>query len=320
MKRTLAPVVASFLALAVAPGAYSWNRFGHMIIAAVAYEQLTPVARAKVAHLLQLNPDYPEWISHTPKEERDELAFVVAANWADDIKSEPGYVNDGEHPSGPDAARNLGYADHLQHRYWHFIDLPFSTDHTPLMPPATPNAQTQITLFRKTLSSPNATDELKSYDLVWLLHLVGDVHQPLHTTSRFTRSQRHGDEGGNRVALCQRPCKVELHQYWDNLPGTEQKAIVPAGDFLPGRSVAAIRRSVHLPTPDAHVAAIDDERQWIRESFMIAQNSVYIPPIGDGGGPFFIDRPYQSIAHRVARDRLALGGARLAHVLNEAFR
>jgi S1/P1 Nuclease len=306
MKR-LTPLLL-FLILAFDRTASAWNSFGHMMIAAVAYEQLTPAARSRVAQLLRLNPDYPTWVSHTAKEERDELAFVIASTWADEIKSEPGYVNDGEHPSGPDAARNVGYADHLQHRYWHFIDLPFSTDHTPLAPPATPNAQTQIALFRRTLLSPAATDELKSYDLVWLIHLVGDVHQPLHTTSRFTHSQPHGDEGGNRVSLCVKPCRVELHGYWDNLPGTGKKAIV------------AIRRATHLPTPDPRVAAMDDEGRWIRESFLIAQNSAYIPPIGDGPGPYFIDRPYQSIAHRVARDRLALAGARLAHLLNGTFR
>ncbi len=287
--------------------ASAWNSFGHMMIAAAAYDQLTPAARSRVAQLLQLNPDYPKWVAHTAREERDELAFVIAATWADEIKSEPDYINDGEHPSGSDAGRNIGYADHLQHRYWHFIDLPFSTDHTPLTPPATPNAGSQIALFRKTLVSATASDQLKSYDLVWLIHLVGDVHQPLHTTSRFTRSQPNGDEGGNRVSLCRRPCRVELHGYWDNLPGSARKAII------------AVRRAAHLPTPDPRVGAIDDERRWIRESFMIAQNSVYIPPIGDGPGPFFIDRPYQSIAHRVAQDRLALAGARLAHVLNEAF-
>ncbi len=306
MKR-LIPLLL-FLTLALDRTASAWNEFGHMMIAAVAYNQLTPAAQSRTAQLLRLNPDYPGWISHTAREERDELAFVIAATWADEIKSDPRYVNDGEHPSDPDAARNIGYADHLQHRYWHFIDLPFSTDHTALQPPETPNAQTQIALFRRTLLSPAASDELKSYDLVWLLHLVGDVHQPLHTTSRFTRSQPHGDAGGNRVSLCEKPCRVELHGYWDNLPGTGKKAIV------------AIRRAAHLPTPDPRVAAIDDEGRWIRESFLIAQNSVYIPPIGDGPGPYFIDRPYENIAHRVARDRLALAGARLAHILNEAFR
>ena len=296
-----------FLTLGFARAACAWNSFGHMMIGAVAYQQLTPAAQARIAQLLQLNPDYPRWVAHTAREERDELAFVIATTWADAIKTEAGYENDGEHPSGPEAGRNSGYDDRLQHRYWHFVDLPFSQDHTPLRQPATPNVQTQIALFRKTLSSRTASDALKSYDLVWLLHLVGDVHQPLHTTSRFTRSQPEGDAGGNLVSLCERPCRKELHAYWDNLPGTGKKAIV------------AIRRAAHLPTPNARVAAIDDERQWIHESFLIAQNSVYIPPIGDGSGPFFIDRPYQSIAHRVALERLALAGARLAHVLNEAF-
>ena len=294
--------------LTLARTAAAWNSAGHMMIAAVAYEKLTPAAHARVTSLLQLNPDYTKWVSRASRAERDEVAFVMAATWPDEIKSEPGYENDGDRPSGPDAARNIGYADHLQHRYWHFIDLPFSPDHTRLVPSPVPNAETQIALFRKTLASAGASDALKSYDLVWLLHIVGDVHQPLHATSRFTHWQPDGDAGGNRVTLCQRPCRNELHAFWDDIPGTEKNPMV------------AIRRAAHLPPTDARIAAIDDERQWIRESFLIAQNSVYIPPIGNGPGPYSIDGPYRSIAHRVAGDRLALAGARLAHVLNEVFR
>jgi S1/P1 Nuclease len=305
MKRL--PLALCLALLTLSRTASAWNDAGHMMIAAVAYERLTPAARTRVASLLQLNPDYPNWISRGPRTDRDEVAFVMAATWPDAIKSEPGYQNDGDRPSGPDVARNVGYSDHLQHRYWHFIDLPFSTDHTPLKPPAVPNAETQIAVFRKTLASPEASDALKSYDLVWLMHLVGDVHQPLHTTSRFTRSQPNGDAGGNLVWLCQRPCRHELHQFWDDVPGTEKNPMV------------AIRRAAHLPRPDARVAAIDDERQWIHESFLIAQNSAYIAPIGDGPGPWRIDGPYRSIAHRVTGDRLALAGYRLARVLNELF-
>ena len=300
--------IALFLTLlTLARTASAWNSAGHMMVAAVAYERLTPEAHARVSHLLQLNPDYPKWIEHASGADRDRIAFVMAATWPDEIKSERDYQNDGERPSGPDAARNIGYADHLQHRYWHYIDLPFSTDHTALIQPQVPNAQTQIALFRRTLASKEASDALKSYDLVWLLHLVGDVHQPLHATSRFTHSQPEGDAGGNRVALCQRPCRNELHAFWDDVPGSEKSPVV------------AIRRATHLPEPDPRVAAVDDEREWIRESFSIAQNTVYIPPIGDGPGPWSIDGPYRTIAHRVVGERLGLAGARLAHVLNEAF-
>ena len=196
MNRSSIALCALFLTLSGTASA--WNSAGHMMVAAVAYGKLTPAAHARVSSLLRLNPDYSRWIEHASGADRDEVAFVMAATWPDEIKSEHDYHNDGERPSGPDAARNIGYEDHLQHRYWHFIDLPFSTDRTPLIQPQVPNAQTQIALFRRTLKSPEASDALKSYDLVWLLHLVGDVHQPLHTTSRFTFSQPEGDAGGNR--------------------------------------------------------------------------------------------------------------------------
>jgi hypothetical protein len=308
MKKIWLVVGALCLALTLAPSAFAWNAFGHMMIAAVAYNGLTPAAHAEVTKLLRLNPSYPQWVAGVAAADRDEVAFLMAANWADAIKSAPGYRNDGDRPSSPDAARNIGYSDMLQHRYWHYVDLPFSPDHTPLVDPVAPNALTQISMFRKTLASATASDELKSYDLVWLLHVVGDVHQPLHATSRFTRSQPKGDAGGNFVALCERPCRNELHAFWDDLPGTSRKPEV------------AIKRIRRLPRPDARLVAVDDEAKWVEESFQIAQTAVYAPPIGIGAGPFTLDAPYRKAAHKVARQRIALAGARLARVLNETFK
>jgi hypothetical protein len=60
------------------------------------------------------------------------------------------------------------------HKYWHFIDTPFTIDGTALPAIPTPNAQERIALFRTVLASTSA-DPLKSYDLTWLLHLVGDA-------------------------------------------------------------------------------------------------------------------------------------------------
>src|ERR1700733_13183181 len=82
--------------------ASAWNSAGHMMVAAVAYERLTPEAHARVSHLLRLNPDYPKWIEHASGADRDRIAFVMAATWPDEIKSEGDYQNDGERPSGPD--------------------------------------------------------------------------------------------------------------------------------------------------------------------------------------------------------------------------
>jgi hypothetical protein len=275
-----------------------------MVVAAAAYEQLTPAARAHVKRLLQLNPDYKQWTS-SDGSDPDEVAFVIAATWPDEIKSESSYRNDGEHPKDAAAASaNLGYSDHLQHRYWHFVDEPFSTDHTPLVPPESPNALTQIVAFRKALGS-DTSDDVKSYDLVWLEHLVGDVHQPLHTAARFTMAQPNGDEGGNKVSTCDKPgCRDELHAEWDGVLGKSKK---------PEDAIKYVKK---LPAPDSKEAAIDDPSVWVNESFQLAQHAVYVSPIGNGPGPYQLDAAYRAATRNVAQQQVALAGARLAHLLN----
>src|SRR5262245_44384541 len=84
-------------------------------------------------------------------------------------------------PNDPSAGQNIGYDDLARHKYWHFVDLPFSDDHTTLPTVPTPNAETQIAAFRAVLATESndpKLEKLKSYDLSWLLHLVGDVHNP----------------------------------------------------------------------------------------------------------------------------------------------
>jgi hypothetical protein len=298
-----------FLTLCFAGTAAAWDSFGHMMVASIAYGKLTPAVRKKVVPLLKLNPDYPTWIKGVAKANQNKIAFVMAATWPDAIKTETakGYINDGEHPTDPNAGANLGYSDKLMHRYWHFIDEPFSPDGTKLVAPLAPNAQTQIAAFRETLASSGATADLKSYDLVWLMHLVGDVHQPLHTTSRFTHDLPQGDSGGNLVELCAKPCKDELHAYWDDILGT-------------GKSpTAAIKRAATLPSPDPALAAVSDESHWIQESFRIAEQSVYTSPIGIGAGPFTTDPAYKTAATNIADRQIALAGARLAKLINAAL-
>jgi hypothetical protein len=296
------------LALLLVPQAYAWNYFGHEVVAAAAYEQLSPATRERVKQLLKLNPSYSQW-SAPGAADPDKVAFMMAATWPDAIKwAQSGYQNDGELPQGPGAAANTGYADHLQHRYWHYIDLPFSPDHTPLVQPPAPNALTQVVAFTRTLASA-AGDDVKSYDLVWLLHLVGDVHQPLHATSRFTHDTPGGDEGGNKVSLCDEPgCRRELHGEWDGLLGRSRSA------------EDAIEQARKLPPPDRQRAATDDPEAWIRESFELAQRVVYASPVGVGPGPFTLDEHYLAAAREVALQQAAVAAARLAHLLNTQLR
>src|SRR5262249_24882757 len=114
---------------------------------------------------------------------------------------------------------NTGYSDMHRHKYWHFVDTPFAQDGTTTLPAIpTTNAETEIAVCRQTLtlaSTSATTDKLKSYDLVWLMHLVGDVHQSLRATTRVRAGDLDGDAGGNSVKLS----SGNLHSYWDELPG-----------------------------------------------------------------------------------------------------
>lgn len=304
--RWLAALLLLFLG---SPQARAWNERGHMLVAAVAYERLDPAVRQRVAALLRRNPDYRKWVQGVRASERARIAFLRAATWPDAIKNAPGYTNDTPQQSGADAARNIGYADHLQHRYWHYVDLPFSTDGTALVPPEEPNAATQIARLRDALPRASGLPAgIRSYDLVWLLHLVGDVHQPLHATSRFTEGQPQGDHGGNLVALCADPCREKLHTFWDEALGS--------GENLP----AVVRAAAALPPADAQDAAVADAQQWIEQSFRLAQAVVYVPPVGPGAGPYALDDAYRQQARSVAQRQVALAGARLANLLNTALR
>jgi hypothetical protein len=303
-------ILATAVALMFSNHAVAWNDHGHIMVAAVAWEQLSSSAKARVAGLLKLNPMYQTWINGVADEDRDEVAFVRAATWPDFIKREhAGYTNDGDKPSGAESSQNIGYSDRLQHRYWHFINLPFSTDGTPLVEPKAPNAETQIIAFGDMLASETATDDLRSYDLVWLLHLVGDVHQPLHATSRFSRDLPDGDRGGNLVFLCSpMPCLKELHAFWDEVLGTSESLL------------AAITAAGKLDDAPTSSAAISDPHAWIVESFNLAKSSVYTRPIGNGGGPFALTDDYNDTAKAIAAERVALAGARLANLINASLR
>ena len=284
-----------------------------MMVAYIAYKRLTPAVRARVDDLLMRNPSYRAWEQTIPatvsgREKRRRL-FMLAATWPDQIKWHgSGYTDDGsDHGSLPDGAgsgQNTGYGDRLRHRYWHFVYKPFTRDGSPLPAIPTPNAEERIRLFRHVLASTTESDDLKSYDLVWLLHLVGDVHQPLHAATRVSAMQPKGDQSGNLVRLCPAPRKDTLRPFWNTIPGPET-------------SVTAAENSAKtLAAASAAEAAVLDEAMWVQESFDLARTRVYTPPIGEGAGPFAVTPAYRASARSVARTQIALAGARLANVLN----
>jgi hypothetical protein len=300
MKKLALALAAALLA---ATPAAAWNARGHMIVAAKAWQHLTPQSRTQVARLLRHNPLYADWTQGIAPADRARVAFIRAATWPDIIKGQgAGYTND--RITGPDARRNTGYDDCNRHGYWHYKDLPFSPDGTALRLAPEPNAETQIDLFAATLADASAGDEVKAYDLVWLLHLVGDVHQPLHATARYIAADPDGDGGGNQVCLIG-DCRFNnLHSFWDGALGSTQS--------LP----SVTRAAAALPNPNAARANILTPSVWFSESLALARAQVYRSPIGNGLGPYTLTQAYRTNAGRVATARAALAGVRLANVIN----
>jgi hypothetical protein len=286
-----------------------------MQIADVAYQHLEASIKDKVDALLKLNKDYPKWTAGAPDEQTAKLyAFVHAATWADDIKTrEYGYVRDDV--SSATAGQNIGYADHNQHAYWHFKDLAFSPDATSLPPPDPVDAVTQLTLMIAALpQSSGASDDVRSYDLVWILHLVGDVHQPLHAVARYTKQIPDGDAGGNAEMVIPATGEtITLHAYWDRMFGGYTSPYGAVFDARDRDGLASVK-------VNKAAAQISDPQAWIEESAELARRYAYVPPVSTGMNAVFLTREYETNARNIARSQAALGAARLANLLNGALK
>jgi S1/P1 Nuclease len=307
--------IGTLLVCLVASPACAWWDEAHMQIAYVAYQHLDPSVKQKVDDLLKLNSDYGKWTANAPDDATAKVyAFVHAATWADDIKTKPyGYTRDSV--TSPTAGQNIGYSDHNQHAYWHFKDILFSPDGTPLPPPGPVDAVTQAKLMIAALpASSGSTDDVRSYDLVWLIHLVGDLHQPLHAISRYTLQIPNGDAGGNTESVIPSTGEaVALHGYWDGVFGGYSSPYGAVFDATAAGGLASL-------STNPIAAAVTDPEAWAEESAEIAKTFAYASPVSTGTNPVMLTRDYETNARNVACSRAALAAARLANVLNAALR
>ena len=311
-------LVASTIGLVIgspASPSLAWWDGGHMQIAYVAYKQLDQPVKNKVDVLLRLNPDYPKWTAGITDPKTAKLhAFVHAATWADDIKTkEYNYTRD--KVDSPTAGQNIGYADRNQHPYWHFKDIHFSPDGVAMPAPASVDLVTQLNLMMAALpAASGASDDVRSYDLVWILHLVGDAHQPLHGIGRFTRQIPNGDAGGNAEQVIPANGKpMALHAYWDSIFGGY---VSPAGAIFDAEDKEGLDNQ---DVSDA-AAKIADPLKWIEESAEVAKEYVYAAPVSLGKNPVLLTREYETNARNIALSRAALAAARLANLINNALR
>jgi len=262
--------------------------------AQIAFDRLNPRAKAQARTLLaiQINP------AAVTQRSRN---FVNAAHWADDLRPFPEF----------DSFKAL-----------HFIDTPFSNDGTALPtvpPPDIVTALEENVNILKTSTDNNA----RAQALRFIIHFVGDIHQPLHCATRVSSALHDGDRGGNLVNLKIRQANgttktTNLHSYWDGgigtFPRTGPNFAPPPLSQIP-RPVAVIVRSYPATDAALNLNNPTDFAGWAGESHQLAKDVAY-KGITNNARP---TKAYNRAATRVVRKRVAWGGYRLAALLNSIW-
>jgi len=302
-------LAAFALTLTLAAPAPAWNFSGHWIAAAIGYQRLTPAVRARIDEMIRKHPDYEKMNfpdAPSDPENRARAAFIHAASWPDEIRDDVRFYDD-TRQDAPPTPTLAGFPGMQRHTNWHYADLPFSTDNTPLVQAPPPNVVTEIRRMLDEIG-PSADVTLSAYDVPWLEHLVADIHNPLHATSRFSKALPEGDQGGNLVFISGRT----LHAYWDDAASPREikydGILKDAREFM-ARQAPPVSSSLN-------------PRVWLEESFKLAKSDVYT--FGDENGtkekPVKLPPGYGENAQKIARQRLILSGYRMGAVLNARLR
>ncbi|HEY8592452.1 MAG TPA: S1/P1 nuclease [Sphingomicrobium sp.] len=210
--------IAAALAAAALPApAFAWGKTGHRVVASLADRQLSGLARAHVEQILG------------PGESLDE-----AANWPDWMRSDPAPF--WQKTSTP----------------WHYVTLNgIIYDHAP----SEGNALEALQRFTATLKDPNASRADKQLALRFIVHLVGDLHQPLHVGKCC-------DRGGNDIKVKWFGKPTNLHSVWDSQMVDDQQL-----------SFTEYAEQLRRHTSSEDVVAWWDinPRDWISESAQVRE-------------------------------------------------
>lgn len=272
--------------LVATPNALAWGDEGHMIVGLIADHYLTAGVRAQVDSL---------------------LAADSSGLTATDIASEATWA---------DKYRN----SHRETASWHFVDTEISDGDIdaacfghPSLPANTPASGgvaqdcvvDKVDQFSTELRDPATTPAERLLALQFLLHFVGDMHQPLHS------SDSHDRGGNDETVSASGIAAGKLHAYWDtafvNKLGSDQNKVASA---LIAKISSAEVRQWQKQTP----------RDWSLEAFDIARTDVYGKlPTPDSAGKYKLPATYVSNAGSVVGTQLSRAGVRLAKVLNDAL-
>jgi S1/P1 Nuclease len=304
-----------FFLLAFSSGcqrSWAWGCKGHQTVALIAEKQLTPQARQLVEKLLSVNPVDPQLKRICGNPTRDLMAD--ASTWPDDVRH------------------------NLRNGSWHYIDIPRGASRGPLAQfCGSDGCITQAIVDQLSkLKDKNADSRARADAVRYLIHLVGDLHMPLHAST-------NNDEGGNCVPIryFRRRPREQHGSYTPNLHAVWDTAIVERDmeGAEPPEYAELLAQIFSTDFAKWQAAGIHVD-EWAWESHDLAENLVYgalIPKVpvevpttvhactdANNIGErmmhlhLFAGHSYQEAAAPIVEERIAQAGVRLAMILNEA--
>ena len=305
----LGAIIAALFAVS-----YGWDDVGHKTTAYIAWQRMSPVARANVIRILRAAPEDSHlsafYMQYGPEPDHiKELEyFMLAATWADIVRDR--------------AFENRQKKYHKSN--WHYDDT-FWRQVSGRVEPLTGFeeggvAVSRLDEFAKVIRDSGASDKEKAIAIAWIMHLTGDIHQPLHTSARVTDREPKGDQGGNLFHLTPegtpRDKQVNLHWFWDSIVG---RNVPLRGETCERDYIVSFAKRIMKKHPVSSFGAdlnIGDHRAWQQQSFRLNPTDVFSPDLVRFQMP---SERYKRNAFRVAERQLALAGYRLGETLNRVF-
>ena len=237
MSRVLSMAAGLLFVLSWCSPLLAWNDAGHMTIARIAWDSMSAEDRVSVVKVLRQHPHLESLLlKDRPAEAtEEEWIFLRAAVWAD-------YVRPSKSISPDEVPNHPLYKFHRGP--WHYVNYPYTAGQTSSELPAKQlpnetNILKQLDLCRDILIRRTTVDEgrvsgvsddqNRAVRMTWLFHLIGDLHQPLHTVAlidpKLFPEAPHGDQGGNKLAIRADANSMpkNLHWCWDEMFSTDSR-------------------------------------------------------------------------------------------------
>ena len=304
-------IVAATFTISIA----AWDDTGHKLTSYIAWERMSPPARERAFKILMSAPEDSDLSVFYLQDSRSEAIkklelFEIAATWADIVRDRNFKVRYGKYHKGN----------------WHYADTFWSGGNGQVKILANPageeggQAVNKLIEFDKVLRDASVSDAEKAIALAWILHLGGDIHQPLHTSARITELEPKGDQGGNLFQLTPngtpREQAVNLHWFWDSIIGRNipRKNDACDSDYLP--AIAKKMTKKHPFSKAQNNLKIGQFSEWQQENFKIASMELFPASLQRNVMP---SNSYKQRAFEISEERLALAGYRLGEMLNQIF-